>query len=74
MSMGTVIDFASRLAALSPRRSVVAGPAEPVAGQVTGQVVILPVIRIERYEEQPHGYFKTVRAEPVRKRKRRARS
>jgi len=67
MGMGTVIDFASRIAALPPRRSAAAGP----AGRVTGQVVILPVIRIERYEEQPHGYFKTGRAEPVRKRKRR---
>lgn len=65
--MGIVIAFPSRDAASVPRRIVAA----EVSGQTTGQVVILPVIRIERYEEQPQGYFKTNRGDPVRKRRRR---
>jgi hypothetical protein len=67
--MGIVIDFASHDAARSSRGH---GRAERPAGQTTGQVVILPVIRIERYDEQPHGYFKPDRGEQGRKRKRRA--
>lgn len=64
--MGIVITFPSREAA--SRRAVCVEPAE----KAIGQVIILPVIRIERYEEWPHGYFKPVRGEHGRKRKRRA--
>ena len=61
--MGIVIDFPSRDAA-SSRRSV--------APDRSAQVVILPVIRIERYEEMPEGYFRPARGEQGRKRRRRA--
>lgn len=70
--MGQVIDFPSRDAACSSRGQAPAERPGQVVGQVWGQVVILPVIRIERYEEQPLGYFKPDRGEQSRKRKRRA--
>jgi len=62
--MGIVVDFPPRDAACASRRAVATGH--------SAQVVILPVIRIERYEEFPNGYFKPGRAEQGRKRKRRA--
>lgn len=62
--MGIVIDFPSRDAAHATRRAV--------AADHSAQVVILPVIRIERYDELPEGYFKPARGEHGRKRKRRA--
>jgi hypothetical protein len=43
--MGVVIDFPVRKAASSPRGKARKGRA--------AQVVILPVIRIDRYDEQP---------------------
>ena len=47
--MGIVIDFPSRDAACSPRRNV--------SAEHSGQVVILPVIRIERYDDKPAELF-----------------
>ena len=60
--MGIVIDFPSRDAA-SSSNVLPEGPAE---------VVILPVIRIERYESEPAGFLTPGRSEHGRKRKRRA--
>jgi hypothetical protein len=60
--MGIVIDFPSRDAASSSGVSL-QGPAE---------VVILPVIRIERYESEPAGFLTPGRSEHGRKRRRRA--
>lgn len=66
--MGIVIDFPSRDAAYSSRRAVAA----ECRDNVTAQVVILPVIRIDRYEEQPGGLFRPGGGEHGRKRRRRA--
>ena len=65
--MGMVIDFPSRDAVLASRRDV----AVERSGQITAQVVILPVIRIERYDEAPAGFFTQRSGDPARKRKRR---
>jgi hypothetical protein len=67
-SMGIVIDFPSRDAACSPRRNVSAGH----QGHSAGQVVILPVIRIERYDDKPAGLLTPRGNEQGRKRRRRA--
>lgn len=61
--MGTVIEFPLRHKALDCRRTT--------AADHPAQVIILPVIRIERYEEQPRGFLKASRADHGRKRKRR---
>ena len=61
--MGIVIDFPSRDAASSRRVAT--------ACRRPAQVVILPVIRIERYEERARGFL-TPAAASGRKRKRRA--
>ncbi len=66
-SMGIVIDFPSRDAACSPRRNVSAEQGHPA-----GQVVILPVIRIERYDDKPAELFTPRRNDQGRKRRRRA--
>jgi hypothetical protein len=66
--MGIVIDFPSRDAACSPRRNVPAGN----QGHLAGQVVILPVIRIERYDDKPAELFTPRRNDQGRKRRRRA--
>lgn len=62
--MGIVIDMPARAAA-SPRSAV--------AHARSGNVVILPVIRIERHEGQS-GELVAIRrkAEPIRKRRRQA--
>lgn len=65
--MGMVIEF--------PRAPAASGKAlrRAVAtdGRTSAQVVILPVIRIERYESQPAEIFAPVR-DSGRKRRRRA--
>lgn len=57
--MGIVIDFSSRDRAYPSRHAFTAEHA--------AQVVILPVIRIERYEDQPQGYVTPGRGDPARK-------
>ncbi len=63
--MGVVIDFPVREAAPVPR-------GETLLNQ-RAQVVILPVIRIERYDDQP-TFTPTRTADTSRKRRRRSRS
>jgi hypothetical protein len=64
--MGIVIDF-SQAAARTPRTPRVS------AGKAPATVVILPVIRIERYAEAPAGYA-LVETSPRRRRRRRSSS
>jgi hypothetical protein len=61
--MGTVVRF-PKVARENPRAQRGASRAE---GSVTATIVILPVIRIERYHSEP------MRAEPVRVQRRRRR-
>jgi hypothetical protein len=63
-----VIDFPSRDAACSSRRDISAAHPQDLAGQV----VILPVIRIERYDDKPAGLFTPRGNDRGRKRRRRA--
>jgi hypothetical protein len=62
--MGIVIDFSSRDRVYPSRHAL---PAEHCA-----QVVILPVIRIERYEDQPQVHVTSGRGDQARKSRRRA--
>jgi hypothetical protein len=64
--MGIVIDFPSRDTS-SPFRHA-------LSAEHSAQVVILPVIRIERYEDQPHGYVTPGGVAAGRKSRRRASS
>lgn len=67
--MGTVVEFPSDAASLRP----VPRAALPQAAM--GQVVILPVVRIERYtDETSGGRDPDQGAAPGRRRRRRARS
>jgi hypothetical protein len=70
--MGIVIDFPSRDAACSSRRPTSAEHQRPGIAETAARVVILPVIRIERYEQEPAGLLVRRGGEPGRKRKRRA--
>jgi hypothetical protein len=63
--MGTVINFqAARRSARGPKS--IAGKCESAA------VIILPVIRIERYAQAPTGNFEPEATTPRRRRRRRA--
>ena len=69
--MGTIIAFPT--AAATPRAGTsVASRAG--TGQKLGQVVILPVVRIERQTDETNGSGPEEGAAPGRRRKRRARS
>jgi hypothetical protein len=60
--MGTVVTFP---AARSARDGIL-----PQAGSAT--VIILPVVRIERYDDDPPGHAEPSSSSPGRKRRRRA--
>ena len=62
--MGIVIDFSSRDRVYPFRHAL--------AAEHCAQVVILPVIRIERYEDQPRGYVTPGRGDQARKSRQRA--
>jgi hypothetical protein len=64
--MGTVINF-SQAAARTPRTPRIS------AGRTPATVIILPVIRIERYSEAPAGYA-LADVSPRRRRRRRSSS
>ncbi len=66
--MGTIVKFPQDPAA---GRS---SPPMPASGQAMGQVVILPVIRIERHEDESNGRDPEEGAAARRRRRRRARS
>ncbi len=61
--MGTVVAFPEA-------RSGARDGVSPVAGSAT--VIILPVIRIERYDDDPPGHAEPSSSSPGRKRRRRA--
>jgi hypothetical protein len=61
-SMGTVLTFP----AARPARDGLA----PQAGSAT--VIILPVVRVERYDDDPPGHAEPTSSSPGRKRRRRA--
>ncbi len=62
--MGIVIDLSSRDRAYPFRHAL--------AAEHSAQVVILPVIRIERYEDQPQVHAAPGRGDQARKSRRRA--
>jgi hypothetical protein len=63
--MGTVINFpAAQASARRPR---------PIADKSeSAAVIILPVVRIERYADAPNGHFAPEASAPRRRRRRRA--
>jgi len=61
--MGTVVAFPEA-------RSVVRDGVSPASGSAT--VIILPVIRVERYDDDPPGHAEPTSSSPGRKRRRRA--
>jgi hypothetical protein len=66
--MGTIIEFPADAATRRPVSSVDNAPRK------SATVLILPVIRIERYAEEPAGRGPAEGTAPGRRRKRRARS
>jgi hypothetical protein len=63
--MGTVISFPAVARAVQGARPV-------AARSISATVIILPVIRIERYTEEPAGDFRRETTGPRRRRRRRA--
>jgi hypothetical protein len=61
--MGTVVTFPEA-------RSAARDGIDPQTGSAT--VIILPVVRIERYEDDPSGDIEPSSSSPGRKRRRRA--
>ncbi len=70
--MGTIIAFP--IAAATPRTGTSIAPRTGGVGLKMGQVVILPVVRIERQTDETNGSGPEEGAAPGRRRKRRARS